>query len=204
MSLLHPIAEASFAIIDREIGAHNFDPPSYAILRRMIHSTADFELKELLEISPGAIAHMTQALRSGVPIITDVAMVSVGIQTMVSRTFQNPIITALDDGSHTAAGQTRSAAGMIRAWEQWPSGLFVIGNAPTALLALCDRLQETPVPPAGVIGVPVGFVNVVESKTALAQLPVPQIRVAGRKGGSPVAAAIVNALLELAYSEEPV
>ncbi|MDM7326049.1 MAG: cobalt-precorrin-8X methylmutase [Thermosynechococcus sp. Uc] len=204
MSLLHPIAQASFTIIDREIGAHNFDPPSYVILRRVIHSTADFEFKELLQISPGAIAHMTQALRSGVPIITDVAMVSVGIQTMASRTFQNPIITALDDGSHTAPGQTRSAAGMIRAWQHCPYGLFVIGNAPTALLALCDCLQETPVPAAGVIGVPVGFVNVVESKAALAQLPVPQIRVAGRKGGSPVAAAIVNALLELAYSEEPV
>ncbi|URR35836.1 cobalt-precorrin-8X methylmutase [Thermosynechococcus sp. HN-54] len=204
MSLLHPIAQASFAIIDREIGAHHFDAPSYAILRRIIHSTADFEFKNLLEILPGAIAHMTQALRSKVPIITDVAMVSVGIQTMASRTFQNPIITALDDGSHTAPGQTRSEAGMIRAWQQWPYALFVVGNAPTALLALCNCLQETRVPPAGVIGVPVGFVNVVESKAALAQLPVPQIRVAGRKGGSPVAAAIVNALLELAYSEEPV
>ncbi|QLL29692.1 cobalt-precorrin-8X methylmutase [Thermosynechococcus sichuanensis E542] len=204
MSLLHPIAQASFAIIDREIGAHPFDAPSYAILRRIIHSTADFEFKNLLEISPGAIAQITQALRSGVPIITDVAMVSVGIQTMASRTFGNPIITALDDGSHTAPGQTRSEAGMIRAWQEWPYGLFVIGNAPTALLALCDRLQQTRVPPAGVIGVPVGFVNVVESKAALAQLPVPQIRIAGRKGGSPVAAAIVNALLELASSEEPV
>ncbi|MFN4280217.1 cobalt-precorrin-8X methylmutase [Thermosynechococcus sp.] len=203
MSLLHPIAQASFAIIDREIGPHPFDPPGYAILRRIIHSTADFEFKHLLQISPGAIAHMTEALRSRIPIVTDVAMVSVGIQTMVSRTFQNPIITALDDGSHTAPGQTRSAAGMIRAWQACPQALFVIGNAPTALLALCDRLQETAVPPAGVIGVPVGFVNVLESKAALARLPVPQIRVAGRKGGSPVAAAIVNALLALAYSEEP-
>ncbi len=201
MSLTHPIAQESFAIIDQEMGDHGFDPATYAILRRIIHSTADFEFKELLHTSPAAIGQMTQALAAGVPIVTDVRMVTVGIQTMVSRTFGNRLITALDEAVAVPNGQTRSAVGMSAAWQKWPQALFVVGNAPTALLALCDRLKDSAVEPAGVIGVPVGFVKVVESKAALASLPVPQIRVAGRKGGSPVAAAIVNALLELAWQE---
>ncbi|XFA71826.1 precorrin-8X methylmutase [Thermosynechococcaceae cyanobacterium Okahandja] len=203
MSLIHPITQESFAIIDQEMGDHGLDPATYSILRRIIHSTADFEFKELLQVSEGAIAQITKALATGVPIVTDVRMVTVGIQTMVSGTFANPLITALDYGEVAAVGQTRAAAGMRVAWQEWPNALFVIGNAPTALLALCDRLATSPRVPAGVIGVPVGFVNVVESKAALAKLSVPQIRVAGRKGGSAVAAAIVNALLDLAWQGTP-
>lgn len=201
MSLIHPIAQESFRIIDQEIGHHSFDPATYAILRRIIHSTADFEFKELLYAPTAAIVAMTKALAAGIPIVTDVQMVTVGLQTMASRTFANPLITALDYGKAAAVGQTRAAAGMIAAWQQYPHALFVIGNAPTALLALCDCLRQSSIPCAGVIGAPVGFVNVVESKAALATLAVPQIRVNGRKGGSAVAAAIVNALLDLAWQE---
>ncbi|WP_448524711.1 precorrin-8X methylmutase [Parathermosynechococcus lividus] len=201
MSLIHPIAQESFRIIDHEIGDHSFDPATYAILRRIIHSTADFEFKDLLYAPAATVTTMTQALATGVPIVTDVRMVTVGIQTMASRTFANPVITALDYGQAPAPDQTRTEAGIIAAWQQYPQALFVIGNAPTALMALCDRLRQGSVLPAGVIGVPVGFVNVVESKAALANLAVPQIRVSGRKGGSAVAAAIVNALLDLAWQE---
>lgn len=200
MSFLHhPILEQSFAIIDREIGEHNFNPAEYAIVRRVIHSTADFEFKHLIRFSPGAIEAGITALRQGVPIITDVGMVEKGIAAMVAKTFNNPLICAVEQASVALAGKTRTETGLLQCWQKFPHGIFVIGNAPTALLALCTELKEAPVLPALAIAAPVGFVSVVESKLALAQTPVPQIRVEGRKGGSPVAAAIVNALIVLAW-----
>ncbi|GHT91314.1 hypothetical protein FACS1894101_3910 [Betaproteobacteria bacterium] len=86
-------------------------------------------------------------------------------------------------------------------WQKFPEAIYAIGNAPTALLALCNELKSTSISPALVIGAPVGFISVVESKTALANTPVNQIRIDGRKGGSPVAAAIVNALIAIAWDE---
>jgi precorrin-8X/cobalt-precorrin-8 methylmutase len=90
----------------------------------------------------------------------------------------------------------------MQCFEKYPGAIFVIGNAPTALLALCAQLPTSPIQPALVIGAPVGFISVIESKAALAQTRVPQIRVEGRKGGSPVAAAILNALIVLAWEDE--
>jgi precorrin-8X/cobalt-precorrin-8 methylmutase len=90
----------------------------------------------------------------------------------------------------------------LQCFEEFPNAIFVIGNAPTALLALCSQLSTAPIQPSLVIGAPVGFISVLESKVALAQTPVPQIRVEGRKGGSAVAAAILNALLVLAWEED--
>lgn len=200
MSLNHPIVEQSFAVIDREMGVHCFSPNEYAIVRRVIHSTADFEFQHLLRFGDGAIEGAIQALRDRTPIITDVSMVKQGILTMVSKTFDNPIVSAIDRET-PVSGKTRSETGMLRCCQEYPTGIYVIGNAPTALLALCDRLRSGAISPALVIGVPVGFVAVVEAKAALAQLPVPQIRVEGRKGGSAVAAAIVNALLVLAWQK---
>lgn len=198
---IHPIQQESFAVIDREIGAHTLTPQEYAITQRVIHSTADFEFKELLRFSPGAIAGAIAALRQGVPIVTDVGMVRQGVASLVSQTFQNPLISAVEQVGHALPGKTRTETGLLHCWAQWPEAVYVIGNAPTALLALCEQLPA-PVQPALVIGAPVGFVAVVESKAALAQRAVPQIRVEGRKGGSPAAAAILNALLVLAWEEE--
>ena len=99
-------------------------------------------------------------------------------------------------------GKTRTETGLIQCLEKFPQAIFVIGNAPTALIAMCNKLQGATVLPALAIGAPVGFVSVVESKAALAQAPVNQIRVEGRKGGSPVAAAILNALIVLAWERE--
>lgn len=204
--LNHPIVEQSFAIIDREIGQHSYMPDEYAIVRRVIHSTADFEFKHLMCFSPGAIQGAIAALRQRVPIVTDVSMVKQGIATMVGKTFNNPILTAVEQSPEAQPGQTRTETGMLVCWQQVPTAIYVIGNAPTALLALCDRLQSPNSldshPPTLVIGAPVGFVSVVEAKQALAKINVPQIRIEGRKGGSPVAAAIVNALLVLAWEEE--
>lgn len=201
MTLDHPIVDQSFAVIDREIGEHSFDSAEYAIVRRVIHSTADFEFKHLLQFSPGAIAGAIAALRQQVPIVTDVSMVKQGIVGLVDRTFGNPVISAVEQVTTALPGKTRTETGMLRCLETFPGAIFAIGNAPTALLALCSQLPA-PVQPILVIGAPVGFISVLEAKAALAQTPVPQIRVLGRKGGSPVAAAIVNALLVLAWENE--
>lgn len=198
-SINHPILEQSFAVIDREIGAHSFTPDEYAIVRRVIHSTADFEFKDLIRFSPGAIEVGVTALRQSVPIVTDVSMVKQGIATLVSKTYQNPVMVAVEQARDALPGKTRTETGMLRCWQQFPQAIYVIGNAPTALLALCEGWRATGNLPALAIGVPVGFISVVESKTALAQIPVPQIRVEGCKGGSSVAAAILNALLVLAW-----
>ncbi|WNZ24688.1 cobalt-precorrin-8X methylmutase [Leptolyngbya sp. NK1-12] len=218
-SLHHPILEQSFAVIDREIGDHTFTSQEYAIVRRVIHSTADFEFRELLRFSPDAIERAITALAKGVPIVTDVTMVKQGILTLVGKTFQNPVIAAVEQASVVEPGRTRTETGLLTCWQQFPEAIYVIGNAPTALLALCEQInqcqpihqpihqpirQQSPdnaKTPTIVIGAPVGFIAVVESKQALAQTAVPQIRVEGRKGGSPVAAAILNALLVLAWEQ---
>ena len=197
-NLNHPILEKSFALIDAEVGEHNLSTVEYAIARRIIHATADFDYLNLLQCSPNAIASGIKALQEGVPIVTDVTMVQQGIATLVSKTFQNPIIAAVTQAPVAAPGKTRTETGLLKCWSQYPEAIYVIGNAPTALLALCDRIDHSGKIPALVIGVPVGFVSVVESKQALTKVNVPQILVKGRKGGSPVAAAIVNALLILA------
>ena len=199
----HPILHQSFALIDQEIGPHPFSAQEYAILRRIVHTTADFEFAQLLQISSGAIAAGITALQGGAPLVVDVGMVRQGCQGMVQRTFGNPLWTAVELVTVAAPGKTRTETGLLNAWEQWPEAVYVIGNAPTALQALCDRLEQAPVVPPLVIGVPVGFVGVLEAKQRLAALAVPQIRVAGRKGGSTVAAAIVNALLVLAWEALP-
>lgn len=187
---------ASFAIIDQEVGPHGRDPAEYAIARRVIHSTADFEFLDLLQFSPGAIAAGIATLQNHQPIIVDVTMVRQGILSKVGRTFQNPILTALDFAPTAEPGKTRTETGILHCFREAPQGIYVIGNAPTALLALCDAIT-TQKPPL-IIGVPVGFVQVEESKTRLAGMDLPYILTTGRKGGSPVAAAIVNALLNLA------
>ncbi|NER21677.1 MAG: cobalt-precorrin-8X methylmutase [Symploca sp. SIO1C2] len=197
---IHPIMEQSFAVIDQEIGEHNFSPAEYAIVQRVIHSTADFEFAQLIKFSPNGIASGIKALQQRTPIVTDVGMVKQGIAGMVAKTFGNPIIVAVEQASVALPGKTRTETGLMQCWEEFPEAIFVIGNAPTALLALCEQLPTATLKPALVIGVPVGFISVLESKAALAQTSVPQILVEGRKGGSPVAAAILNALLVLAWN----
>jgi precorrin-8X/cobalt-precorrin-8 methylmutase len=198
---LHPIMEQSFAVIDQEIGNHHFTAEEYAIVRRIIHSTADFEFAQLIQFSPGAIANAIAALQKQVPIVTDVGMVKQGITNLVAQTFHNPLMAAVDRASVALPGKTRTETGLLNCWQEFPQAIYVIGNAPTALLALCQQLSVSAIQPALVIGAPVGFISVVESKTALSQTSVPQIRIEGRKGGSPVAAAIINALIVLAWEQ---
>lgn len=191
--------EQSFAVIDQEIGNHHFTAEEYAIVRRIVHTTADFEFAQLIQFSPGAIASAIASLQKQVPIVTDVGMVKQGIANLVAQTFQNPLIAAVDRASVALPGKTRTETGLLNCWQEFPEAIYAIGNAPTALLALCQQLSTSAIQPALVIGAPVGFISVVESKAALSQTPVPQIRIEGRKGGSPVAAAIINALIVLAW-----
>ncbi len=196
--LNHPIVEQSFAIIDREVGEHNLNPQEYAIARRVIHATADFEYLKLLKFSSGAIDAGISSLKQGMPIVTDVTMVKQGILSLVAKTFNNPIISAIEQAEVADSGKTRTETGLLRCWSQYPQAIYIIGNAPTALLTLAEQISKSEIKPELVIGVPVGFVSVIESKQALAKLEIPQIIIEGRKGGSPAAASILNALLILA------
>jgi len=206
-----PILEESFGLIDAEFGPHAFSPEEYAVVRRVIHSTADFEFKDLVRFDHGAISAGLTALTQGAPIVVDVTMVRQGVVGLVERTFKNPLWTAVSEGDPPQPGRTRTETGLLRCLEKvsgqtsgrTPGAVVVIGNAPTALMALCEEMEAGRVQPALVIGAPVGFVAVEASKQRLAQVAVPQIRVEGRKGGSSVAAAILNALLVLAWEQQP-
>ena len=200
-SLNHPIVEQSFAIIDREVGKHKLNSQEYAIARRVIHATADFEYLKLLRFNCGAIEAGIAAIKAGVPIVTDVTMVKQGIRSLVAKTFNNPIIAAIDLAPVAKPKQTRTETGLLECYARYPQAIYVIGNAPTALLALCDRVANSANLPALIIGAPVGFVSVIESKQALIELNIPHIVIEGRKGGSPAAASIFNALLILASQE---
>lgn len=211
----HPILQESFRRIDRAFPTATADPDGpplvlspaeYAIARRVIHSTADFELARCLRFSPGVMERAIAALAQGCPIVADTTMVAQGIRTLAGKTFGNRVIAAIDVAPDADPGRTRTETGILRCWATEPGAVYAIGNAPTALLALVAQLQawppETPLPLVAVIGAPVGFVAVEESKAALAALPqVPQIRIDGPKGGSPATAAIVNALLRLAWDQ---
>lgn len=206
-----PILEESFGLIDAEFGPHAFSPEEYAVVRRVIHSTADFEFKDLIRFDHGAISAGLTALTQGAPIVVDVTMVRQGVVGLVERTFKNPLWTAVSEGDPPQPGRTRTETGLLHCLNQvsdptsgqTPGAVVVIGNAPTALMALCEEMEAGRVRPALVIGAPVGFVAVEASKQRLAQVAVPQIRVEGRKGGSSVAAAILNALLVLAWEQQP-
>ncbi|WP_129628434.1 precorrin-8X methylmutase [Candidatus Oscillochloris fontis] len=202
----HAIASESFQIIRRSLAERGlaFAPPLAAVVERIIHTTADFEFAELVQISPGAIEAGVAALQAGCAVITDVHMVRVGISAQRLAKLGGSLHCFIDDPAvrdvAAAQGGTRSAQSMRLAAERGllDGSIVAIGNAPTALEAIIE-LVEAGARPALVIGVPVGFVGAAESKAALAQVTqVPWLVTLGRKGGSTIAAAAVNALLRLA------
>ena len=173
-----------------------------------IHTTADFEMQELFHASPGAIRRWHEALTAGgATIITDVTMVQSGLRKAALERYGVTVRCYLHDERVAelarSAGITRSQAGMRLAAGDHPDALFVIGNAPTALLELASLLHRGSFAPMGVIGAPVGFVNVVESKHRLkaAAGATPIAVIEGRKGGSAIAATIVNAAFSLDEAE---
>ena len=215
--LEHPITLASFEQISQEMKPHTLTPAEYSVVRRVIHTTADFEFQRLVHFDYEPFEAALLALRQGMPLVTDVSMVAAGIRGVVAKTWQLPTAIAItqtcDDlplsslpkappARDLQPDETRSAYGLKQCASCYPGAIFVIGNAPTALLALCEGIEQGLWSPALVIGAPVGFINVVESKQRLARLKVPQIIVEGRKGGSAVAAAIANALMIWAWEHE--
>ena len=194
------IETRSFEIITSELGDRVLDPENELVIKRVIHTSADFEYADTLTFSAHATTIGVEALRNGCSVVTDTKMAASGINKRVLGRFGGEVLNFISDPDVAAEarerGLTRSAISMERAAALGKPLVYVVGNAPTALVRIYEMMQEgSMVPPALVVGVPVGFVNVVESKELILQLDVPAIVARGRKGGSNVAAAIVNALL---------
>ena len=208
---LDPITMQSFAIIDAELAELGIRLPveQYPLVRRAIHSTADFTLARSLCFHPLAVKAGVAALQSAAPIVVDVNMVAAGVDRRRLEALGSRLLCRVADSDVAArsreARQTRSAAGMRAALLEAGAGAIVaVGNAPTALREVLWLVDQELVRPALLVGVPVGFVDAVESKAALMERDdVPWIAVEGRRGGSPVAVALVNALLHLALPEVP-
>ncbi|ACD22559.1 precorrin-8X methylmutase [Clostridium botulinum] len=192
------IEEKSFEIIGEELGAHSFSDEELLIVKRVIHTTADFEYKDLVEISKDAINAGKEVLSKGATIYTDTNMALNGINKMALAKTNSKVICYVNEPDvHIEAkekGITRSMAAVEKACSD-DVDIFVFGNAPTALFKLKELIKEKKANPKLIIAVPVGFVGAAESKENLDELGIPYIRVKGRKGGSTVGAAIVNALL---------
>ncbi|MCQ2443440.1 MAG: precorrin-8X methylmutase [Oscillospiraceae bacterium] len=200
------IEKRSMEIIESELSAP-LDPVLAPVIRRVIHTTADFDYVKTLVFSESAVEKGVQALKNGVFIVTDTTMAQSGINKRVLKRFGGEVLNFIGDpdvaAEAKARGITRSAVSMERAASLGVPLIYVVGNAPTALVSIYEQVQAgTMPPPALVVGVPVGFVNVVEAKELILKLDVPYIVARGRKGGSNVAAAIINALLYIASSNE--
>jgi len=198
------IEKRSFAIIQSEL-ARPLDPILAPVILRVIHTTADFEYAETLVFSEGVIERAAAALRQGVSIVSDTGMVRAGVDKTRLAAFGGDILCFMqdDDVAETARrrGVTRAKTAVDKAAAMGKPVIFAIGNAPTALLRICELKESGQLSPELVIGVPVGFVNVIEAKEALLRSGIPCITARGRKGGSNVAAAICNALLRIAESD---
>ena len=201
------IEAESFRIIEREFAdktgspVDNYPADEFAVMRRVIHATGDFGFADNLRFHPRAIAAGIAAIRAGKNVLTDVNMAAAGISRSYLEEFGGQVICRVGEPEVAAEasrlGLTRSETALtLTAGDN--VGIVAIGNAPTALLALMKLIEAGIIRPDLVVGVPVGFVNAAESKELLSQKNYPFITALGRKGGSPVAVAIVNALLRLA------
>lgn len=193
------IEARSFEIITQELGDVALVPGTEAIVKRCIHTSADFDYAKNLCFSEGAVERALHALRGGASIVTDTQMAKAGINKKILGGYGGQVHCFMSDGDVAEAarekGCTRAAASMEKAAAMGEDLIFAIGNAPTALVRLYELIKEGKLHPRLIIGVPVGFVNVVASKELIMELDVPYIVARGRKGGSNIAACICNALL---------
>jgi precorrin-8X/cobalt-precorrin-8 methylmutase len=197
----HPIFVESIRRIRVLLGESGFEGVEQELLERLVHSSGDPAIAPLLRFSPGACGVGLQALASGAVILTDTAMAASAVAPMARRTFANPVHSVLDWApAASPVGGTRAAVGMEWALAAHPGAVVLIGSAPTALELLLERVAAGALAaPALVIGMPVGFVGVAESKRHLAASDLPQIRLEGSRGGAGLVAAAVNALLRRAW-----
>ncbi len=195
------IEAESFRIIESEIGPTGFAPEEFAVVRRCIHATGDFSFAENMRFGHGAVEAGLAAIRAGKNILVDVNMAASGISGGLLEKFGGRVICRISDPETVARAKagnmTRSEAAIEQALQD-NVGIVAIGNAPTALLKTMELVDDGIFEPDLIIGVPVGFVNAAESKQILASKQYPFITALGRKGGTPVAVAAVNALLRLA------
>jgi len=199
----HPIFTESIRRIRVALGPTDLELLQQQVLERLVHSSGDLALGALLRFSPGACEAGLTALQQGAPILTDTAMAAAAVAPMAKRTLQTKVRTVLEWAPDQAPlGSTRTAAGMERAWRELsavgPAPLVLIGSAPTALEVLLEQVAAGALSPSLVIGMPVGFVGVAESKRHLAESGLAQIRLEGSRGGAGLVAAAVNALLRAA------
>ena len=196
----HPIFTESVRRIQGWLGDSGLPAAEHDVLVRVVHSGGDPGLAPLLRFAPGACQAGLEALAAGAVILTDTAMAAAAVAPMARRSFGNPVASVLDWAPPRAAtGDTRSAAGMAAALAVHPHALVLVGSAPTALERLLSLSAAGHCRPALVVGMPVGFVGVAESKRRLAASGLPQIRLEGSRGGAGLAAAAVNALLRRAW-----
>ncbi len=193
------IEKRSFEIIGEELGDVKLDALQEPLIKRVIHTTADFEYLESLCFSENVVLKLQEAIRSGACIVTDTQMAKSGINKKELLRYGGEVFCFMSDEDVAQEAKrnqsTRAVASMDKAAAIGKDLIFAIGNAPTALVRLYELIEEGRLSPKGIIGVPVGFVNVVEAKELIMQADVPYIVARGRKGGSNVAAAICNALL---------
>ena len=192
------IEKRSLEIIESELTV-DIPQENLAVVKRVIHTTADFDYAVNLTFSEGAVEKALEALRSGCDIVTDTQMAKSGINKAAAEKLGCAVHCFMSDPDVAAEakerGCTRAKVSMEKAARVAGSGIFAIGNAPTALIMLREMIEEGRISPKLVVGVPVGFVNVVEAKEEIMRTGVPYIVARGRKGGSTVAAAIINALM---------
>ena len=203
----HPIFTESIRRIRALLGNTGLDPLPQQVLERLVHSSGDPALAPLLRFSPGACERGVDALRRGAGILTDTAMAAAAVAPMAGRTLGTAVHCVLDWAPVQApVGSTRTAAGMALAWRELgavvPAPLVLIGSAPTALELLLDQVAAGQPAPSLVIGMPVGFVGVAESKRRLAVSGLDQIRLEGSRGGAGLVGAAVNALLRAAAASD--
>ena len=202
------IEDSSFAIIDREAGPHEFGAVEWQVVRRVIHATADFEFATLMRFHPRAIAAGMTALRGGCPVLVDVKMISAGLNEERLGAYGCRVVSYISDEDVIAAARAANSTRAIEAMRKarrlgiLDGAIVAIGNAPTALLELARLIREEAARPALIVGEPVGFVSAAESKEAVLALDTPFIVARGRKGGSPIAVAIIHALLLLSASDQ--
>lgn len=193
------IETRSFEIITEILGDTKLDPENALVIKRVIHTSADFDYVQNLVFSEHAVTRGIEALKNGCDIVTDTQMARAGINKTILARLGGQVHCFMSDADVAeeakARGVTRAIVSMERAARLEKPCIFAIGNAPTALISLREQMDAGVIHPALVIGVPVGFVNVVESKELIIASDVPHIVARGRKGGSNVAAAICNAML---------
>ncbi len=201
------IEQESFRIIDEEMGQHSFPTDQWQIIRRVIHTTGDFDYAQRVHFTPDAVAKGIEALSKGSSIYADTRMIQAGLSPARLEWHGNEVICPASDRQSLElaekSGVTRTLAAFRNCGHGLDGAVVAVGNAPTGLLEVIRLINEDGVRPGLVIGVPVGFVQAEESKNALMEVAQqPSITVMGRKGGSSVAVAIIHALLELAENTD--